>query len=596
MANIEVIPVGKDDTVQELIEKIRETSAPQVVLFSDTRLPLLRNEINLRLLKFYSEEEGKTLTLVIKDRAVKKIARSLGIRIDDSHKQREQPSAGGPAPAPASDPTPTPASTPAPAGPSTPAPAPASTPTPAAFPSPPYSPSPGYEPFPAGMRADDHLEPRERYLPPREKPAPPSPPVYSPAPGYEPLGGFDLPVRDAASAEEDEWPRPRYSSSPGGKLAVALLVVFFALLGGLWFLLTPRLTLIIHPVVKEWTFSIRGEVGMGFTERDLFNNQLPLRVVERRGEATYSRSTSGKRGVGYTSARSPVVFINSSPNPVLVPKGVIVATEAGQRYVTTANVMVPGKTTRYEVGVATGEEYGRAEVEVEALEKGTGGNVEAKTIVRIEGPLARSLQVINLQRFTSGEDRWVAVVDEKDYLRAKEEAERQMKFQVEEDLREMRKKEDYVLLQELVFTETERIEADPPVGAEGEVLHLKLIYRLRVGTLSTSSLYKWLRRYLQQTIPAGFAQHGEGITIRDLQVHGRDLRHSELYIHAAAKIRGKINRQQLFQAIAGKTLEEAQMELTGFPEIGQVKFRNPARVRRVPTRSFQVRFLVPMEK
>ena len=81
MANIEVIPVSKDDTVQVLIEKIRETSAPQVVLFSDTRLPLLRNEINLRLLKFYSEEEGKTLALVIKDR-LEEIARSLGIRID----------------------------------------------------------------------------------------------------------------------------------------------------------------------------------------------------------------------------------------------------------------------------------------------------------------------------------------------------------------------------------------------------------------------------------------------------------------------------------------------------------------------------------
>ena len=117
----------------------------------------------------------------------------------------------------------------------------------------------------------------------------------------------------------------------------------------------------------------------------------------------------------------------------------MVATEAGQRFATTANLMVPGKTTRYEVGVATGEEYGRAEVEVEALEKGTVGNVEAKTIIRIEGPLAKTLQVINFQRFTSGEDRWVAVVDEKDLLRAREEAERQMKFQVEEDLREMRK-------------------------------------------------------------------------------------------------------------------------------------------------------------
>ncbi|NLY88326.1 MAG: hypothetical protein GX085_01720 [Firmicutes bacterium] len=540
MANIEVIPVNKDDTVQGLIEKIRETSAPQVVLFSDTRLPFLRNEINLRLLKFYSEEEGKILTLVIKDRAVKKIARSLGIRIDDHLQQRERPVTRIPAT--------------------------------------------GHTPFPAGMRIDDPLQQPER-------------PAPAPAPGYEPFpAGFDGPVRDAASAEESPPPRPPYSSSPGGKLAVALLVTFFTVLAGLWFLLTPRLTLIIHPVVKEWTFSIRGEVGVGFTERDLLNNQLPLRVLERRGEVAYSRSTSGKKGVGFLPARGPVVFINSSPNPVLVPKGVVVATEAGQRFATTANLMVPGKTTRYEVGVATGEEYGRAEVEVEALEKGTVGNVDAKTILRIEGPLAKTLQVINFQRFTSGEDRWIAVVDEKDLLRAREEAERQMRFQVEEDLREMKEKDDYLLLQDLVFTEIERIDTDPPVGGEGEVLNLKLFYRLRAGVLGTSSLYKWLRRYLQQTIPPGFVQLGEGITIRELQVHGRDLRHAELYVQSAVKIRGKIDRRRLFQAIAGKTLEEAQVELAGFPEVSQVKFGNTSRVQRVPTRSFKVRFLVPMER
>ena len=154
----------------------------------------------------------------------------------------------------------------------------------------------------------------------------------------------------------------------------------------------------------------------------------------------------------------------------------------------------------------------------------------------------------------------------------------------------MRKEENYLLLPDLVFTEVERIDADPPVGGEGEALNLRLNYRLRAGVLSTSSLYKWLRRYLQQAIPPGFVQHGEGITIRDLQVHGRDLRHSELYVQAAVKIRGQIDRRQLFQAIAGKTLDEAQFELAGFPEISQVKFRNASRVQRVPTRSFQVRF------
>jgi len=613
VANIEVIPVNKNDTVQGLIEKMRETSASQVVLFSDTRLPFLRNEINLRLLKFYSEEEGKILTLVVKDRAVKKLARSLGMRIDDSLGQR-----GRPVPKPAGG---MPATHRPTTGMETPEMPPAAGTPPTGIPT---TGTPG-----AGVPPATGMPPvtgtPATGMPVTEKPATGTPPVTGTPvtgmpvtersatgmppvtgraatgrsiPGYEPFSaGFDGPVRGAASAEESlPPPRPSYSSSPGGRLAVALLVTFFTLLAGLWFLLTPRLTLVVHPVVKEWTFSIRGEIGAGFSERDLLNNQLPLRVLERRGEVVYSRTTSGKKGVGFLPARGPVVFINSSPNPVLVPKGVVVATEAGQRYATTANLMVPGKTTRYEVGVATGEEYGRAEVEVEALEKGTVGNVEAKTIIRIEGPLAKTLQVINFQRFTSGEDRWVAVVDEKDLLRAREEAERQMKFQVEEDLREMRKEENYLLLPDLVFTEVERIDADPPVGGEGEALNLRLNYRLRAGVLSTSSLYKWLRRYLQQAIPPGFVQHGEGITIRDLQVHGRDLRHSELYVQAAVKIRGRIDRRQLFQAIAGKTLDEAQFELAGFPEISQVKFRNASRVQRVPTRSFQVRFLVPLEK
>jgi len=613
VANIEVIPVNKNDTVQGLIEKMRETSASQVVLFSDTRLPFLRNEINLRLLKFYSEEEGKILTLVVKDRAVKKLARSLGMRIDDSLGQRgrpvPKPAGGMPATHRPTTGMETPEMPPAAGTPPTGIPT-TGTPgagVPPATGMPPVTGTPATG-MPATERPATGMPPvtgtPATGMPDAERPATGMPPVTGRAatgrsiPGYEPFSaGFDGPVRGAASAEESlPPPRPSYSSSPGGRLAVALLVTFFTLLAGLWFLLTPRLTLVVHPVVKEWTFSIRGEIGAGFSERDLLNNQLPLRVLERRGEVVYSRTTSGKKGVGFLPARGPVVFINSSPNPVLVPKGVVVATEAGQRYATTANLMVPGKTTRYEVGVATGEEYGRAEVEVEALEKGTVGNVEAKTIIRIEGPLAKTLQVINFQRFTSGEDRWVAVVDEKDLLRAREEAERQMKFQVEEDLREMRKEENYLLLPDLVFTEVERIDADPPVGGEGEALNLRLNYRLRAGVLSTSSLYKWLRRYLQQAIPPGFVQHGEGITIRDLQVHGRDLRHSELYVQAAVKIRGRIDRRQLFQAIAGKTLDEAQFELAGFPEISQVKFRNASRVQRVPTRSFQVRFLVPLEK
>ncbi len=507
MAKAEVIPVKKDDTVQGLIQKIRETPASRVILFSNGRVPLLRHEINLRLLKFYSEEEEKTLILVIRDRAAKKAARRLGIKVDDTIEQRGIPQE--------------------------------------------YT----YERLPLNLNG--------------------------------PAGG--------AAASEESRPAPPGTSLPGGRLTVALVFTFFTLLLGLFLLFYPRVTLIIHPVVQEWTYSAQGEAGVNFSEREITQNRLPLRLLERRGEVSYTQPTTGKKAVGFLPARGTVVFINSSANPVVVAEGVIVATETGQKFVTTAGAIVPGKTTQYEMGVPTGEVYGRVEVDVEALEKGTIGNVKERTITRIEGPLARSLQVINLVPFTSGEDRMVAVVDEKDFLRAKEEVERQMRFRAEEDLKEMVEK-DYLLLPDLVYKEVESIKPDPPVGAEGEILNVRLSYRLRAGVLNRTTLYKWLQYHLQQTMPGGFVPVGEEIVVRDLRVGANDLRRSELYVRAAAKIRGHIDRQKVFQAIAGKTLEEARKELAAFPEINRVEFRDANRVRKIPTRSFQVRLLIPTQK
>src|SRR5690554_284921 len=486
---------------------MRETPASRVILFSDGRVPLLRNEINLRLLKFYSEEEEKTLILVIKDRAAKKVARRLGIKIDDSVEQRRIPAE--------------------------------------------YE----YERLPLKLNG---------------------------------------PARGAASSEDSRPVQPQ-PSLPGGKLTITLVFTFFTLLVGLCLIFYPRVTLIIHPVTQEWTYSVQGEAGVNFSEREIIQNRLPLRLLERQGEVSYTQPATGEKAVGFLPARGPVVFINSSPNPVVVSEGVIVATETGQKFVTTAGAMVPGKTTQYESGIPTGEVYGRVELDVEALEKGVVGNVEEKSITRIEGPLAKSLQVINFVPFTSGEDRMVAVVDEKDFLRAKEEVERQMRFRAEEDLKEMVEK-DYILLPDLVYNEVESIKPDPQVGAEGEILNVKLSYRLRAGVLNRSTLYKWLQYHLQQTIPAGFIPVGEEIVVRDLRVGANDLRRSELYVRAAAKIRGHIDRQKVFQAIAGKTPKEARTELAAFPEISRVEFREADRVQVIPTRSFQVRLLVPTQR
>ena len=105
---------------------------------------------------------------------------------------------------------------------------------------------------------------------------------------------------------------------------------------------------------------------------------FPPRVLERRGEVVYSRRPAGKGGWGFLPPGALWFFINSSPNPVLVPRRWLFLRPRQVR--ATTNLMVPGKTTRYEVGVAPAKKCGRAEVEVEALEKGTVGNVEARPL------------------------------------------------------------------------------------------------------------------------------------------------------------------------------------------------------------------------
>ena len=90
MARTEVIPVEKDESIQGLIQKMHDSLSTRIVIFSDKRVPFLRNEINLRLLKYYSEEESKELVLVVKDRAVRNFA-WLGLKVND----RLQPEGAG---------------------------------------------------------------------------------------------------------------------------------------------------------------------------------------------------------------------------------------------------------------------------------------------------------------------------------------------------------------------------------------------------------------------------------------------------------------------------------------------------------------------
>ena len=504
MARTDVIPVEKDETIQGLIKKVRDCLSARVIIFSDTRVSFLRNEINLRLLKYYSEEEDKEMILVIKDRTVKRLAKRLGIQVDERLQQEE----------------------------------------------------PGF---------------------------------YQ---NQLPIQLEEL-ATEALSAGEEE-PPPVLPHSSGGRLLIALVFTFFSLVAAAYFLLRPKINIIIHPTSKEHVFSTRGTVGIGFNERETLKGVLPLKLVEKEDELTVSISTTGRKRVGYLAAKGMVIFINSGNNPIIVPKGTVVSTKGGLSFITNKPVVVPKKNTKYEMGVPTGETYGQAEVEVEATEKGTSGNIEKQMISKIEGHLANTLHVVNFKSFTSGEDKFVPVVEEKDILRAEEEAKRQLELRAEEEVRGM-VEEGYMLLPELIQTEVGKTRPEQPLGTESSIVSVKLSYKLRTALLNKTHLYKWLEHNLYQTLPAGFLPVSNEISCRGIKVNG-NLKQAEISVLAVAKVRGKIDRQKVFRAVAGKPLLQAKEILATFPEIGVVEFSTNNRVERIPNQIFQVRLIIPSEK
>ncbi|HHW14515.1 MAG TPA: hypothetical protein GXX28_06245 [Firmicutes bacterium] len=90
MTERQLIPVGKEEQITGLVRELRRSGARQVVFAVPAESTVLRSLANLRLLKFYAEQEGKTVRLVTGDAVVQRLADEAGI--DWTVPERETPS------------------------------------------------------------------------------------------------------------------------------------------------------------------------------------------------------------------------------------------------------------------------------------------------------------------------------------------------------------------------------------------------------------------------------------------------------------------------------------------------------------------------
>lgn len=497
------IKIEEGLTIENLVKELINTSAERVVLEVPENATLLNNEINLRLLKFYAEEEEKELVINSEDPYLIGLAHQLGI---------------------------------------------------------------------STLKENQLTSSKRRTMP---------------EPDYQ-----RAKMEIAVSPETDPEMTGFGWTQLQGRLQFAILLSLFSLILAGWWVLQPKAVVIVYPKEQTLTFSTNAQIGAAFNPQEILAGKIPAKILEKENRVNVQTVTTGSKVIGVTPALGRLTLINSTGQPVILPKGSVVLGKAGVRFLTDQDVMVPKRQTKYRDGIAVGEEYGRAEVNITAEKKGTIGNQPAKSITSLSGKYQRFLKVINASPTKNGSDKKVAVVTLADVKKGEDEAERQMRLVGSEEISTLAGKE-YLCLPELARTEIIRVMHKPDIGVESDLLQTTLDYRIIALGPLIDDLLKYLTRKFEDNIPQGFRAKNDLIVLTGAKPTRIEDGKAQLRLTGRGSVRGILEQGKIKSLIKGKKTEQAASILTQQNEISRFKIDLKNKSNQLPSYAFQIKVVFP---
>lgn len=498
------IKVFEGLTIEKLVKELIGAKGKQVVLEVADGVGLLNNEINLRLLKFYAEEEEKEIIIDTDDDELIDLARQAGI---DTLKMRRSP-----------------------------------------------------------FSSKDEILPERAYQKAK--------------------------IEIAASPErDDEMVEMEWIHWPG-RLQLAIIFALFSLILACWWVLQPRAIIMVYPKEQTVNFVAEAQIGTAYSSSELLEGKIPAKILEKDNQIKVQTVATGSKIVGVTPAVGRLTLINSTGQPVVLPKGSVVIGKAGVRFLTDQDVLVPKRYTKYQDGIAVGEEYGRAEVGITAEKKGTVGNQPARSITTLSGKQQRFLKVVNPAPTRNGTDKRVTVVTLNDVKKGEAEAKRQMQLAGNEELAGFVGKE-YLYLPELAKAEIIRVVNEPNIGAESEYVETTLDYRSSVLTPLTDDILKYLAHKFEGNIPPGFQRKNGQVVLTGAKAVEAAANRVQLKLSGKGVIRGVLDAGKIKNLIKGKTKDEAAVLLTRQNEVARFNINIKGNAKRIPNHLFQIKVVFP---
>ena len=353
-------------------------------------------------------------------------------------------------------------------------------------------------------------------------------------------------MRKQARVEEGAWqshPVMRIGAFALGVLAVLAMAALFI----------PHAQVIITPEMDLQTVTLPVQADPSLNAVFITGN-IPSRKVRVTAEGSQAAKVTGKVPVPQAKARGVVTFRNLTEEAVSIPDGTVLTSTGlpGVRFLTVESVELAGglKST--------------VDIPIEADSAGASGNVEAGTILAIEGNLGLLITVTNAEPATGGSDRMTDAATEADLARMREDLLAELEAQA---LKEM---EATLTTSDQIFSDTLKVERildeiyEPPLGQPGREVVLSMQVEFTASYASGEDLTELASTVLNASLPEGFVATQAPLEFEPLTPHLTD---KDGITRWSVRISRQIERQldsgKIIPLVQGRNMALAKAHLKG---------------------------------
>jgi hypothetical protein len=322
--------------------------------------------------------------------------------------------------------------------------------------------------------------------------------------------------------------------------AVACVLVFGVL---------PVMKVTVAPQVMQQNQDLEILVDPSVKSVDLSRRIVPGEILQQRVEVVGSMPATGGKKVGKDKARGEVMFISRNPQAVNIPRGTAIFTASNVKFTTDQDVQVPALS------------LGTTRVGVTADVAGPAGNVDARTLVRIEGAGITNIEPRNDRPIAGGTDRDGKVVTADDVAKLKDQLQNRARDQALAELY-ARAGGDRSLVQQSVRLRPEGEAYDPGVDAEADQVNGRYAVTASAVVFVNSDFNGLVQKTFLAIAGPGFDLPISQLGVGTPEVLGVDDNKVRIRTKSSAGLVKQVNGDELVDKLRWKSPAEARQVLT----------------------------------